>query len=71
MAREILLGLDASYPPSALMRLAPVDPITVINISCDGEPLPALGRLIIEVDSDHILAPWDGVFFELARTAAP
>ena len=67
MARNDLLGMDIGFPQGALLRLANNDPLTLVNVSCDGQPLATLGRLLIVVDSDHILAPWESVYFELAR----
>ncbi len=41
--------------------------IHVMEVSCGGAPWSAFGRRLIELDRDHALAPWDGVFFELKR----
>ena len=67
MDHDDLLGMDVGYPSGVLLRLAPVETLTLVNVSCDDGPLQAPGRLIIEIDADHIFAPWEGVFFELAR----
>ena len=63
--------MDAGYPSGVLMRLAEYDPLFLVNIHCDGKAMNALGRLIIKIDDDHLLAPWDAVYFELERTTAP
>ena len=39
----------------------------VLQVQCDGRPWAALGGSLIELDRNRALAPWDGVFFELAR----
>lgn len=70
MPRETLLGMDAGYPAGVLMLLADYDPLYLVNISCNGQALNALGRLIIKIDDDHIVAPWDNVYFEMKRDAA-
>ena len=41
--------------------------IGLLEVSCGGASWSALGARILEIDADHALAPWDGVFFQLAR----
>jgi heat shock protein HslJ/uncharacterized membrane protein len=53
--------------PGSLAPLAARNQVRIQETSCDGSPWPALGATLIEVDRDRALAPWDGVFFELAR----
>ncbi len=53
--------------PGSLAPLASRNQLRVLEISCGGAPWTALGATLIEVDRDRALAPWDGVFFELAR----
>lgn len=65
-ADKFLQG-DFHLAPGAIMRLATREQLNLIDVLCEGRPIQAMGRLIIEIDADHILAPWEGVFFELAR----
>ncbi len=53
--------------PGSLRPLADKSQMQVLEVHCDTRPWAALGGLLLEVDRDRALAPWDGVFFELAR----
>ncbi len=64
----------AAYLASAFnitpSRLPPLDghnQMRVMEVSCGDADWAALGGIMLEVDRDRALAPWDGVFFELAR----
>jgi hypothetical protein len=65
--RDNFLTGAFNLPPGAIMRLANVDAMNVTTVTCEGRALGGLGQLIMEVDADHILSTWDGVFFELER----
>jgi hypothetical protein len=64
---EDFLAAEFNLPPESLKPVAGKDSITVVEISCDDAPWTAFGSLVIEVDADHVLTPWDGAFFELER----
>lgn len=53
--------------PGSLAPLAARNQLRVLEVSCGGAPWTALGATLLELDRDRALAPWDGVFFELAR----
>lgn len=53
---------SARLPP-----LAGHNQMRVMEVSCGNADWTELGGLMLEVDRDRALAPWDGVFFELAR----
>ncbi len=53
--------------PSRLPPLEGHNQMRVMEVSCGEADWTALGGLMLEVDRDRALAPWDGVFFELAR----
>lgn len=53
--------------PSRLPPLAGHNQMRVMEVSCGAADWTELGGLMLEVDRDRALAPWDGVFFELAR----
>ena len=53
--------------PGSLKPLAGRSQMQVLEVQCDGRPWSALGGSLIELDRNRALAPWDGVFFELAR----
>ena len=61
------LASEYKLPPGSLETLAASPQITLQEVSCGGELWTALGARLIEIDSNRALAPWDGVFFELAR----
>jgi heat shock protein HslJ/uncharacterized membrane protein len=61
------LASEYKLPPGSLEALAASPQIMLQEVSCGGTLWAALGARLIEIDSDRVLAPWDGVFFELAR----
>ena len=61
LADEFKLG-QGSVPP-----LAARNQLRVMDVSCGGTRWPALGATMLQLDRDHALAPWDGVFFALER----
>lgn len=61
------LASEFKVSPGSLKPLAGRDQIHLMEVSCGGGPWAALGERIIEIDKDRALAPWDGVFYELAR----
>ncbi len=66
-ARDRFLAQEFHLPPGRLAPLASVEQLTLLEVSCAGAPWTAMGGLLIEIDPDRALAPWDGVFFELER----
>ena len=64
---EELLGTEFRIAPDSLKPIARREQLRIMQVSCDGSRWGALGEMLIEVDRDRALAPWDGVFFELAR----
>ncbi|MDP9197965.1 MAG: META domain-containing protein [Pseudomonadota bacterium] len=61
------LASEYQLPPGKLDALAASPQVTLHEVSCGGTLWAALGARLIEIDSEHALAPWDGAFFELAR----
>ncbi|MEX2151319.1 MAG: META domain-containing protein [Steroidobacteraceae bacterium] len=61
------LASEYQLPPGSLEALAASPQITLQEVSCGGTLWAALGARLIEIDPNRVLAPWDGVFFELAR----
>jgi heat shock protein HslJ/uncharacterized membrane protein len=61
------LASEYQLPTGSLEALAASPQITLQEVSCGGTLWAALGARLIEIDSERALAPWDGVFFELAR----
>ncbi len=61
------LASEYKIPPGSIKSLAGHDQVHLIEVSCGGGPWATLGVRILEIDPEHALAPWDGVFFELAR----
>jgi len=53
--------------PGSLAPLAARNQLRITEVSCGGAPWTALGAMLIELDRDRALAPWNGVFFELVR----
>jgi heat shock protein HslJ/uncharacterized membrane protein len=53
--------------PARLPPLAGHNQMRVMEVSCGSADWTELGGLLLEVDRNHALAPWDGVFFELSR----
>jgi hypothetical protein len=66
---EDFLAAEFNLPPESLKPVAGKDSVTVVEVSCDGAPWTAFGSLVIAIDADHVVTPWDGVFFELERTS--
>lgn len=66
VARDSLLG-GFHLPPTSLAPLASLEHLVLLEVSCHGAPWAAMGGQLIKIDADHVLAPWDGVFFELER----
>jgi predicted small lipoprotein YifL len=65
---EEFLAAEFNLPPESLKPVAGKDSVTVVEVSCDDAPWTAFGSLVIAIDADHVVTPWDGVFFELERT---
>jgi heat shock protein HslJ/uncharacterized membrane protein len=61
------LADEYKLPPGSLEALAASPQLTLREVSCGGSLWPALGARLIEIDSNRALAPWDGVFYEMAR----
>jgi heat shock protein HslJ/uncharacterized membrane protein len=61
LADEFKLG-PASVPP-----LAARSTLRVMDVSCGASRWTALGATMLQLDRDHALAPWGGVFFALER----
>lgn len=66
---EEFLATEFNLPPESLKPFEGRDQLTLVEISCDGAPWTAFGSLLLVIDADHVLTPWDGVFFELERTS--
>jgi heat shock protein HslJ/uncharacterized membrane protein len=64
---ESFLASEYKLSPGGLKLLAGRKQFRVMDVSCGGAPWTAFGARVLEVDRDRALAPWDGVFFELAR----
>jgi hypothetical protein len=61
------LATEYKLEPGSLQPLAGLDELRLMEVSCDGAPWVGFGALLIEVNPDLALTPWDGVFFELER----
>ncbi len=61
------LASEYKLAPGSLKPLAGHDQVHLLEVSCGRGPWATLGVRILEIDQDHALAPWDGVFFGLAR----
>ncbi|HEU4516547.1 MAG TPA: META domain-containing protein, partial [Steroidobacteraceae bacterium] len=61
------LGSEYRIAPDSLKPVARREQLRIMRVSCDGSSWAALGGTLIELDRDRAIAPWDGVFFELAR----
>jgi hypothetical protein len=68
---EGFLAMEFNLPPESVKPVAGRDLITVVDVSCAGAAWTAFGSLLIVVDNDHVLAPWDGAFYELVRGRNP
>jgi hypothetical protein len=67
VARDRFLAEEFRLPPGALVPLASQEQISLLEVSCNGQRWSGMGALLVKIDADHALAPFDGVFFELAR----
>jgi hypothetical protein len=65
--RDSFLAAEYQLPAGALRRAGLPERVTVLEVSCGGAPWSALGGRLIGIGTDRVLAPWDGVFFELTR----
>lgn len=65
--KDGFLGSGHNLPPGSLTPLDSLPRLTLLEVSCGGNPWAAMGGRLIWIDADRALAPWDGVFFELAR----
>jgi hypothetical protein len=65
--RDSFLAAAYKLPAGALRRAGLPERVTVLEVSCGGAPWAALGGRLIGIGADRVLAPWDGVFFELTR----
>ena len=61
------LGSEYRIEPDSLKPIGGRQQLRIMRVSCNGAGWSALGGTLIELDRDRALAPWDGVFFELAR----
>lgn len=64
---ETFLANEFKLSPGSLRPLAGKNQIRLMEVTCGGAAWNALGARLLEIDRDRALAPWDGVFFELAR----
>jgi len=67
VAAEAYFANEFKLSRGSLKPLAAKDLISVMKVSCRGAPWTAFGGLLLAIDGDRALAPWDGVFFELKR----
>lgn len=67
VSSEQYLASEYKLQPGSLQPLATRDQLQLMKVSCGGTPWTALGATLLEIDADRALAPWNGVFFELAR----
>ena len=65
--RDSLLSAEYRLTADRLSRAGLAERVTVLDVLCAGTPWPAVGGRLIGIGADRALAPWDGVFFELAR----
>jgi heat shock protein HslJ len=61
------LASEYKLQPGSLQPLAAQGQIQLMKVSCGGAPWNALGATLLGIDKDRVLAPWDGIFFELVR----
>lgn len=64
---QAFLASEYKLAPGSLKQFAGRNQIRVMDVSCGGAPWTAFGTRLLEIDRDRALAPWDGVFYELAR----
>lgn len=67
VAGESWLASEYKLARGSIKPLAGRDQIQLMRVSCGGQPWTAFGGLLLEIDANRALAPWDGVFFELRR----
>lgn len=67
VSAEQYLASEYKLQPGSLQPLASRDQIPLMKVTCGGAPWNTLGATLLGIDADRALAPWDGVFFELAR----
>ncbi len=67
VSTEQYLASEYKLPPGSLKPLATRAQVELMKVSCGGAPWNALGATLIGIDADRVLAPMDGVFFELVR----
>ena len=68
---EDFLATEFNLPPESLKPVEKRPELTVVQVGCGDVAWTAFGSLLIAIGPDRALTPWDGVFFELERTAAP
>jgi heat shock protein HslJ/uncharacterized membrane protein len=61
------LASQYNLPTGSLKPLARQGEVQVLEVSCGGARWTALGATLLEIDADRVLAPWNGVFYELTR----
>lgn len=67
VAADSYLASEYKLQPGSLKPFAGRNQIRLMEVSCGGAPWTAFGARLLEIDRDRALAPWDGVFFQLAR----
>jgi hypothetical protein len=65
--RDSFLAAEYKLPADALRRAGLPDRVTVLEVSCGGIPWATMGGRLIGIEPDRALAPWNGIFFEVAR----
>ncbi len=65
--RDSFLTAEYQLKGDALRRAGLPERITVLDVSCGGVPWAVLGGRLIGIGADRVLAPWNGIFFELTR----
>lgn len=68
---EDFLATEFNLPPESLKPVGKRPELTVVEVGCGDAAWTAFGSLLIAIGPDRALTPWDGVFFELERTATP
>ncbi len=68
---EDYLAGEFNLPPESLQPLAGRAHVTIVEISCNGGPWTPFGSLLIAIDANRALTPWDGAFYELKRSPPP
>jgi uncharacterized membrane protein len=67
VSTEQYLASEYKLQPGSLKPLAARVQVQLMEVFCGGTPWTALGATLLEIGANRVLAPWDGVFFELAR----